>query len=147
MTFQQKYRLVNAAVKMNAMAMVNSLPLDGSKELILRDYVKPQSHEQRKLMWGIRLAEIAQQAWIAGRQWPVEVWHEYFKEKFLPDGLIEGETLDGYIKWLDMPDGSRKMVGSTTKLTTKGQIVYMTQVEAFATQELGVQFSADRMAA
>ena len=137
------FRLINASVRKNALAMVNSLPLDGTLELVIRPYKRPQSHEQRKLMWGIRLAEISQQAWIGGRQWPVKVWHEVFKERYLPDAPVEGETLDGYVKWLDMPDGSRKMVGSTTKLTTKGQVNYMTQIEVYAAQELGVQFSAD----
>lgn len=144
---KQTYRLVNKAVMMNASAMLHNLPTDGSIEVIYRPYKKPSSYEQRKLMWGVRLAEISQQAWMNGRQYSPKVWHEYLKTMFLPDAFIEGETLDGYVKWVDLPDGSRRMVGSTTKLTTKGQVNYMTAVEAFASQELGVQFSADRMAA
>jgi len=143
MSYQQKYRLINKPALMNLSAMLNNLPLDGSKEVVIRDYVKPQSHLQRKLMFGVRLEEIAKQAWVNGRQYSVLTWHEYFKEEYLPEKFIEGETLEGYQKWIEMPNGTVRMAGSTTKLTTRGQINYMHQVEAYAAQELGVRFSAD----
>lgn len=145
MSFQQKYRLINKPTLMNLSAMLNNLPLDGSKEVVIREYVKPQSHQQRKLMFGVRLEEIAKQAWIERRQYPVSTWHEFFKEKYLPESFVEGETLEGYQKWIEMPDGTLRMIGSTTKLTTRGQVNYMHQVESFAAQELGVMFSADAL--
>ena len=123
--------------------ILSSLPIDGTIELLIRDFKKPSSHAQRKLMFGYRLQEIADQAWVKGLQHSKIVWHEYFKEKFLPSDFTEGETLDGYVKWIELPNGRLRMVGSTTKLTTRGQVNYMTQVEEFAASELGVQFSAD----
>jgi hypothetical protein len=48
---------------------------------------------------------------------------------------------DPEIKYL--PDGTLKMVGSTTKLTTKGMSVYFEQLYAYAVSELDVRFSAN----
>lgn len=129
---------------MNASAMLHNLPLDGSMECILRPYKKPSSNEQRKRMFGYIVGEIASQGWLEGRQFSVEVWHEYLKAKFLPESFQEGITLDGYHKYLEMPDGSLKMVGSTTMLTARGHGNYITECEAWAAQELGVRFSAER---
>jgi len=139
----RKLRLISKAVAMNASALMHNLPCDGTIEVVVREYKKPSSHEQRKLMWGIRLAEIAEQAWVDGKQFSKETWHEYLKELYLPEGFIEGETLDGYQKWVELPNGQRHMIGSTTRLTTKGQCIYMEKVEAYSVVELGVRFSAD----
>lgn len=141
---KQSYRLTSAAVMMNASGMLHNLPVDGSVEVIFRDYKKASTQEQRKLMFGIRLAEIAEQAWVNGRQFDVATWHEFFKVQFLPEVFMEGETLDGYAKWKEMPNGRMAMVGSTTRLTTRGQCNYATRIESYAAQELGVQFSSDQ---
>lgn len=140
----QKYRLVNKAVMMNASVMLHNLPCDGSVEVIFREYKKPSTQEQRKLMFGVRLAEISEQAFVNGKQFDVDTWHSYFKDQFLPECYIEGETLEGYEKWRELPNGKLAMVGSTTKLTTRGQCNYAMKIESFASIELGVRFSADR---
>ena len=128
---------------MNASAMLHNLPLDGSMECVLRPYKKPSSDQQRRRMFGYVVGEIAAQAWLQGKQYSQEVWHEYLKAKFLPESFKAGITREGYVKYLEMPDGSMKMVGSTTQLTTLGHTNYVTECEAFAAQELGVRFSAE----
>lgn len=135
------FHLTSKAVVMNASAMLNNLPVDGSQEVVIRPYVRKRRDIANNLYW-VRLAEISSQAWLEGRQFSSEVWAEYLKAKFLPEQFTEGETLDGYVKYADMPDGSIKMIGSTTMLTTRGFANYLTQVEAFGS-ELGVQFSAN----
>lgn len=133
------YKIINKAVQSNCITMVNNLPLDGSMEVVVRPYVRKRRDEANALYW-VRLAEISEQAWIGGRQYSSEIWAEYCKAKMLPEQYEQGITLDGYEKYAILPDGSRSVIGSTTKLTTRGFADYLTQVEAFGA-ELGVLFS------
>lgn len=97
--------------------------------------------EQRALMW-IRLGEIAEQAWVGGRQFSAEVWHEQFKREFLPEE--EGPSKrcrKGYRKWAYLPNGTRELVGSTELLTMFGKAEYLTQIMAFGAAEFGVRYS------
>lgn len=83
-----------------------------------------RSIQQNKRYWAI-LKTIAETGWIHGQQFEVEAWHFYFRRKFLPH--------------IDTPDGL-SIPTSTTKLTVEEFMDYSTQVEAFATTELGVEF-------
>lgn len=144
--------LLSDAVKSNAIMVIRNLPTDGSMELAIRPRRKVRSPSQNALMWGARLKNIATQAWVNGRQFSEDTWHEYLKEQYLPEGTEQNiselvKDAGKYLKWDFKPDGSRRLCGSTTQLTTKGMTLYMTQCEAFAAQELGVMFSADRVAA
>lgn len=107
-------------------------------EVIFRQEQKQRKAEQNALMWAALLTKVSKQAWVNGRQFDNETWHEYFKKKFLPEEFEDGYTLDGYRKWKFLPDGSMSMVGSTTRLTTKGFARYLEEVEAYCTGELGV---------
>lgn len=46
------------------------------------------------------------------------------------------------MKWLEMPDGRLKMIGSTTKLTTSGFSDYLEQCYALGC-DLDVRFTAN----
>jgi len=87
---------------------------------------KPESTKrstlQNKYYWAV-LHQIEEQAWIEGRQYSSEVWHEAAKRRFI--GLV------------DLPGGGT-MAQSTTTLSTKEFLDYVTKVEAWAQQELGV---------
>ena len=135
------FRLTSKAVMMNASAMLHNLPVDGSFEAVFRPYVRKRRDEANALMW-VRLAEISEQAWIKGRQYSSEVLHEFCKTQFLPEAFIEGETMEGYEKYVELPNGDRVLSGSTTRLTTHGFAIYLTKIEAWASTELGVRFSA-----
>lgn len=130
------------------LALVPHLPLDQDNplEVIIREKAKVRGMDQNALMWVGPLAEIAAQAWVAGRQYSAEVWHEQFKREYLPEEFDEELTKEGYRKWDYTPAGDRVLIGSTTQLTKKGFSQYLTQVEAFGAG-LGVQFSVRRMAA
>ena len=93
------------------------------------------------MQWAGMLGDFAEQGVIDGRRFSQKVWHEYLKEKFLPDFPQDGITLKGYEKWLEMPSGEIRLVGSTTKLTTKGFSEYITQCHAFGAGELGIRFT------
>lgn len=70
------------------------------------------------------LQQIEEQAWILGRQFSADAWHEMFKQKFI--GII------------DLPNGGTIGQSSTT-LNTEEFSIYTQQVEAFGAS-LGVQF-------
>ena len=72
------------------------------------------------------LGEIADQAWIGGRQYDKDVWHDYFCRKFI------GET--------DLP-GGKTMAMSSSALNIEEFGQFMHRIEAYAAQELGVEFT------
>jgi len=125
-------------------ALIPNLPLDEHKPLMvtIEAYKEKRKQDANAAYWAGPLRDIAQQAWIDGRQFSAEVLHEYMKEQFLPDDYIEDECLKGYRKYEFDPAGNRKLVGSTTMLTKKGFAMFMEQVEAFGAS-MGVQFSAN----
>ena len=115
-------------------------------EVVLREPVKVRKDTQNALMWSGTLADIARQAWVDGRQYSDEIWHEHCKRQYLPEEddpdlheLVKDPC--GYRKWDYTPSCDRVCVGSTTELTVKGFSVYLDQVYAFGAS-LGVLFSA-----
>lgn len=82
--------------------------------------------KQNRRYWGKGvLSQIATQAVVGGRQYEPEIWHEYFKRKFigvqeLPNGELIGET--------------------STTLTTAEFSAFCDQVEAYGATELGVVY-------
>jgi hypothetical protein len=78
--------------------------------------------EQNKRYWAI-LNEIAELAWVNGKQYSADAWHEYFK------GL--------FIGYEETPDGRRAGI-STTTLSVAEFSDYMTRIEQHAADELGL---------
>lgn len=92
--------------------------------LILRPETRSEAQNRRYWGKGV-LHQIAEQATVEGRKYPPEVWHAFAKKKFL--GVLE------------LPDGS--LEGKSTTNLTKAQFSdFCTQVEAWASTELGVHF-------
>ena len=114
----------------------------GGMEIVIQKHVKKRTNGQNSYQWKAILGDISQQVRIDGKGFTPEVWHEHLKALFLPDVANEELTLPSYVKWQEMPDGTLKMVGSTTKLTTKGISVYFEELYAYAVSDLGVRFSA-----
>lgn len=135
------FYLVGASQQAAAQAFLANLPLDPEEplEVVVRERVKPRKLSQNALMWAGPLTDIAEQAWVQGRRFPAEVWHEQFKRDFLPEEYDPELCLEGYRKWDVTPRGDRVLVGSTTMLTRKGMAQYLQQVEA-AGAALGVEF-------
>ena len=142
----RQIRLVSEAVRAIALAAVSNAPIDAEKplELILREEKKTRKPDQNQAMWAGPLRDIAEQAWAGGRQYSIEVWHEYFKREYLPEDDtpdLHELVKDGYRKWDIDPSGERVLVGSTTQLLVRGMALYMQQVEAYGAG-LGVVFHA-----
>ena len=89
-------------------------------------YRKTRSQEANALMW-VWLGQLAADAWVAGRQYSAETWHEHAKRENLPETNQRGDH-----KWEEMPDGSRRCVMSTTRLTDREMSDYMDKLGVLA---------------
>lgn len=91
-------------------------------------YKSRRSLDQNRRYWGPALmGQIVAQAWVDGRQYNGETWHEFFKREFL--GVVE------------LPGGG--VVGvSSAGLGVEDFGVFMQQVEVYAAQQLGVDFES-----
>lgn len=148
--FQQRtFRLVGPQQVDGLLALVRNLPIDAERplEVVIREEKRKRGVDQNALYWARPLKDIAEQAWVNGRQYSAEVWHHYCKRLFLPDenwiGFDICHVKDGYQKWATEPDGDLILVGSTTQLTVKGFAHYLDQVYALGAG-LGVQFTEHR---
>lgn len=115
-----------AVVKSNAKAFADrGEPL----RVILTSEATKRNAEQNRRLWGFVYKAISEQAWVNGRRYDPDVWHEMLARKY---GICDEVTL---------PDGEiitrRK---STTQMTVSEFAEYMTRVEAYAASELGVSF-------
>jgi len=140
----RKIRLVGELQLRTALTLLPNLPLDAGKplEIIIREEVKARKPDQNALMWAGPLKDIAEQAWLAGRQFSDQVWHHHFKVLYLPEEFDAELCKEGYRKWDFAPYGDKLLVGSTTDLTVKGFAQYMEQVYADGAN-MGVEFHAN----
>lgn len=146
-TFQQRtFRLADREIVRRLVGLVENLPVDAARplEVVIREEKRKRTLDQNSLYWAGPLRDIAEQAWVQGRQYSAEVWHEHMKREFLPDpdraDCDDSHLKDGYRKWATTPGGIFVLVGSTTGLTVRGMAAYLEQVYAYGAS-LGVQFS------
>lgn len=127
-----------------AITTLRNAPIDPDSpiQVVIREEVKARKPTQNQLMWAGPMRDIAEQAWIDGRQYSAEIWHEHFKREFLPEEYDPALCKEGYEKWQTGIKGERLMIGSTTDLTVKGFSEYLEQVHAFGA-DLGVRFHAN----
>jgi hypothetical protein len=122
---------LHAFLKQNAAAMAEQgRPL----EVRVSVYKAKRSTDQNALMWAL-LQQIADQAWIGGRHFDAEVWHEHFKRELLPD-----ETARGVKKWRVLPSGHRELFMGTSDLDVAEFSAYLDALQAKAATDLGVTF-------
>jgi len=126
-----------------AVKLIGQLVIDKPVVISVDDYTKKRTREQNDFMWVGMLSDFATQAQLANRFFGVDTWHEFLKEKFLPERFTDGETLKDYVKWVEMPGGHLKMIGSTKKLTTVGFSNYLEKCFAFGC-DLDVHFTTTR---
>lgn len=125
-------------------ALLDHVPVDPLRPLrvLIGEAPKVRKLDQQALLFAGPMRDIAEQAWIDGRQYSVEILHAYCKRQFLPEDFDPEQCLEGYAKWDTDPSGERILVGSTKQLTVRGYSDYLEQVYAFGAA-LGVQFSAN----
>jgi len=125
-------RALVAALKLNRKPMADAgTPL----QVTVTIYRASRKQEQNALYWVI-LAQIADQAWVAGRRFDAETWHVHCKRSFLPEVNERGAD-----KWRLLPNGDRELVMSSTDLNVSEFSTYLNEVQAYATTELGVMLS------
>jgi hypothetical protein len=91
-----------------------------------------RSLEQNRYYWSI-LGDIAEQV-VPSKAYEPSVWHQYFKQLFLPDQVVE------------MPDGGIMLTqSSTSKLSLKAFSEYIDRVIQWAAEH-EVKLSADTLA-
>lgn len=141
-------RLVGPLQVQTAIALLNNLPIDADKpiQVLVREEPKLRRPDANALMWAGPLADIAEQAYVKGRRYSAEVWHEALKDDFLPAEFDPELTKEGYVKYDITPSGKRVLVGSTTQLTVRGFSQYLEQVHAFGAS-LGVVYTQKERAA
>lgn len=125
------WRAFKAIVRANAKAFNDeNRPL----RVILTSSDRKRSSEANAYYWGFLLEQIADQAWVEGRQYSKDVWHEYFAQLY-------AEQIE-----IPLPDGS---IHSRRKSTTEMKVGefsdYLQKVEAYAATELAVRFVDGRM--
>jgi hypothetical protein len=91
--------------------------------VIVQEYRAKRSLDQNRRYW-LLLNNIAENAWVNGRRFSSEAWHEHFKRLHI--GLEE------------TPGGGSIGI-STTSLSVGEFADYMTKVEAYAADELGIE--------
>lgn len=134
-------RLVGPAQMEAAQALLPNVPLDADRplELVIREESRKRGLDANGYYW-LRVGEIADQAWLKGRQFNSDVWHEYMKRSVMPEVIT---TKDGVqrSKWTELPDGTLAVI-STTELERGCFAEYTSLVEVFGAG-LGVQYSAN----
>lgn len=138
------FLLRDVRVRETLVSAISNLPLDAEHpiEVVIREPVKARKPDQNSAYWAGPLRDIAEQAYVEGRTYSSDVWHEHFKREFLPEEYNEEGCREGYVKWDYTPSGERVLVGSTKSLTVKGMGAYITKVEAYGAS-LGVLFHAN----
>ena len=134
MTLYREFNLRSPAVWPSLVAFVKAnaaacLEKGRSLRVIVTEEEKKRTSEANRFYWGPVLTTIAEQAWVDGRQFGRDTWHEHFAREFLPKTemvLPYGEIIL-----------RRK---STTELTVSEFSEYLHKVQAEAAQTLGVIF-------
>jgi hypothetical protein len=91
----------------------------------IEEYGAKRSTQANARYWAL-LEEISEQAYVNGKQFGRDTWHEYFKNTFAPKQ--EG------------PAGLMPI--STSQMNKEVFSAYVTKIEVFAVQQLGVEFAA-----
>lgn len=112
-------RQLGAFLRANWLAMAQvGKPLG----VMVAEHKARRSNPQNRLYWAV-LNEISANAWVDGRQYSADAWHELFKRRFI--GTEE------------LPDGSTAGI-STATLSVPEFSDYVERVMQAAAEELGV---------
>jgi hypothetical protein len=101
----------------------------------VRPYEEALTEKQRGYYHGVILTEIAQQVKVNGQKFNMPTWKEYFRDKYL--GVKRKVFTDPFTG----RKVRRSIRVSSEDLGLKGYNRLITLVTAFATTELGVEFS------
>lgn len=117
---------VLAFIKANATACAEKgTPI----RLIVTADERRRTNESNRYYWGVVLRDVAEQAWVDGRQYDKDTWHEYFADLY------------GVKTEKQLPDGRLLLVRKSTSDYSVGEFSdYLTLVQAHAANDFGVSF-------
>lgn len=116
----EQAKALHAFLKQNAAAMAQAgKPL----AVTVEEHKAKRSGAQNRRYWAV-LRQVSEGAFVGGRQFGDEAWHEFFRRRFI--GIEE------------LPDGQEVGI-STTTLDVAAFSEYMTRIEAYAASELGLE--------
>jgi hypothetical protein len=99
--------------------------------MIVTSLEAKRNNEQNRRYFGYILKTVEAQAWVAGQQFDKAVWHEHVARMF------------GVMEEMILPDGEIIQRRKSTAEMSVGEFAkYMTEVEHYASTELGCQFEA-----
>jgi NinB protein len=88
-----------------------------------------RSTDQNRRYWAL-VTDIAEQAWVDGKQFSKDAWHEHLARSF------------GVCKEVTLPSGEIVLVReSTGDMDVQTFSAFMTKIEVFAAQELGIELA------
>lgn len=123
------------AALMRLWPSIKSELLAGNRLVLeVHHYEDKLTDRQRRYYHGYILKEIARQATIEGRKYPMPVWKEHFRKTFL------GSKRKACINPLTGRKSRRSVRVSTEDLGVRGYNTLIEKVTAFAVTELGVCF-------
>lgn len=119
-------------------------------QVVVSEYKESRTNEQNAFMWAGLLEPIAEQAYVGGVRYKAEMWHEFFKEMFLPETNAKGMD-----KWYYIPDPKvasllqappsqeRRLMMGTSNLNTAEMADYLNKIAEYAVHDLGVKLPAN----
>ena len=104
---------------------------DTPLRIIISTQEEKRREQQNKYYWAVVIRSIADQAWVDGKRFSGEVWHEHVARMF------------GILKDVTLPDSIviQKRL-STTEMTVKEFSEYIENVTAWGASELGIRYPA-----
>jgi hypothetical protein len=97
--------------------------------LIVTAEERQRNAQQNKFYWGAVLKQISEAAWVEGKQYDKDTWHEFFARRF---GILDELTL---------PDGEIITRRKSTASMSVGEFSeYLDAVQSYAAGTLGVTF-------
>ncbi|WP_313818738.1 recombination protein NinB [Cupriavidus sp.] len=117
---------VLAFIKANATACAEK---GTPNRLIVTADERRRTNESNRYYWGVVLRDVAEPAWVDGRQYDKDTWHEYFADLY------------GVKTEKQLPDGRLLLVRKSTSDYSVGEFSdYLTLVQAHAANDFGVSF-------
>ena len=93
--------------------------------------------KQRRYLHGFILKTIAEQALVNGERFPLKVWKEFLRDKFLGHKVVTTKNP------MTGKKVRRRVRVSTEDLGVKGYAEYIDRVAAFAATDLGIEFAEE----
>lgn len=124
-----QFRIINQSVKSSCKSFLDSLPLDGSYEVVVRKYKSSRSLDQNAAMWPL-LEDISRQVNWYGNKLTKEEWKDV-----LTAGLKKQRAVPGI-------DGGFVVVGSSTSKMDKKTFSDLIELILNFGAQQGVKFTA-----